>query len=118
MVTERAVGEFIRQARLPPTKKGAARRRLLCFYPFDRSGVLVRPRRLELPRLAALAPQASASTNSAMAAPVRCGGGYQIPPTVARRRHDPLAPAARSTDFATMTRPEWRISDGLVPYDE
>ena len=35
---------------------------------------LVRPRRLELPRLAALAPQASASTNSAMAAPVDAAG--------------------------------------------
>src|SRR3954449_10958706 len=29
-----------------------------------------------------------------------------------------LASAAINTDFATMTRPEWRISDGLVPYDE
>src|SRR5258708_22802215 len=29
-----------------------------------------------------------------------------------------LAHRARNTDFATMTRPEWRISDGLVPYDE
>src|SRR6187455_2842272 len=101
MVTERAVGEFIRQARLPPTKKGAARRRRLCFYPFNRSGELVRPRRLELPRLAALAPQASASTNSAMAAPVRCGGGYQIGPGVARQVGRALASAARNTDFAT-----------------
>jgi lipoyl(octanoyl) transferase len=29
-----------------------------------------------------------------------------------------LAPAAINTDFGTMMRPEWRISDGLVPYDE
>src|SRR6478735_6005407 len=107
MVTERAVGEFIRQARLPPTKKGAARRRRLCFYPFDRSGELVRPRRLELPRLAALAPQASASTNSAMAAPVRWRGGYQIASPVARRAALPIAMRARRHDFAMMSKPDW-----------
>src|SRR5215218_11045577 len=33
------------------------------------------------------------------------------------RRHA-LALEAINTDFATMTLPEWRISDGLVPYDE
>jgi lipoyl(octanoyl) transferase len=57
-----------------------------------------------------------------MAAPVQCGGGYQNAPWVASKaamRDTPaLAPAAINTDFATMTRPEWRISDGLVPYDE
>jgi lipoyl(octanoyl) transferase len=53
-----------------------------------------------------------------MAAPVRCGGGYQIGNAVARRGTAALAPAAGNTDFATMTRPEWRISDGPVPYDE
>ena len=30
----------------------------------------------------------------------------------------PLRMGAISTDFAAMARPEWRISDGLVPYDE
>ena len=30
----------------------------------------------------------------------------------------PLRIGPINTDFATMTRPEWRISDGLVPYDE
>ena len=57
-----------------------------------------------------------------MAAPVQCGGGYQNAPWVASKaamRDTPaLASAAINTDFATMTRPEWRISDGLVPYDE
>ncbi len=48
------------------------------YLPFRSNRRLVRPRRLELPRLAALAPQASASTNSAMAAPDRWRGGYQI----------------------------------------
>src|SRR5712672_476395 len=35
-----------------------------------------------------------------------------------RRPEQRLARGPRSTDFATMTRPEWRISEGLVPYDE
>src|SRR5471030_2013180 len=90
MVTESAVGQFICQAGLPhPITKRAARRVLPTSgnleLPFSIDPALVRPRRLELPRLAALAPQASASTNSAMAAPDRRGGGYQIAPAVARR---------------------------------
>ena len=36
----------------------------------------------------------------------------------ARGSKSPLRRAPRNTDFATMTRPEWRISDGLVPYHE
>jgi lipoyl(octanoyl) transferase len=31
---------------------------------------------------------------------------------------NPIALRLGSADFAAMTRPEWRISDGLVPYDE
>src|SRR5258707_13220243 len=53
-----------------------------------------------------------------MAAPVRWGGGYQIGPPVARRDTEAIAPKAGSTDFATMNKPEWRISDGAVPYAE
>ena len=53
-----------------------------------------------------------------MAAPDRWRGGYQIDSPVARRADHALAHEAINTDFATMTRPEWRISDGLVPYDE
>ena len=43
-----------------------------------------------------------------MAAPVRCGGGYQIGPAVARRAGPPeqrLARGPGSTDFATMSPP-------------
>src|SRR5258707_7606396 len=53
-----------------------------------------------------------------MAAPVRWGGGYQIGPPVARRDTEAIAPTAGSTDFAIMDKPEWRISDGAVPYAE
>src|SRR3981189_1059317 len=85
MGAKRAFGQCLRQARLlaSPTKR-AARRRQQVTFPIEPAS-LVRPRRLELPRLAALAPQASASTNSAMAAPVRWGGGYQIGTAVARQ---------------------------------
>jgi lipoyl(octanoyl) transferase len=37
---------------------------------------------------------------------------------VARRGAAALAQATRNTDFAAMTRPEWRISDSPVPYGE
>jgi len=33
-------------------------------------------------------------------------------------RRSPIALGGRSTDFATMDKPEWRISEGLVPYRE
>lgn len=35
-----------------------------------------------------------------------------------RGRMRPIALGRRSTDFATMDKPEWRISDGPVPYPE
>src|SRR5262245_5379312 len=33
-------------------------------------------------------------------------------------RMSPIALGGRSTDFATMDKPEWRISEGPVPYPE
>ena len=95
MVAERAFGQFIRQARLPSPsdKKGRPGRAASHNLPFRSIRRLVRPRRLELPRLAALAPQASASTNSAMAAPDRWRRGIPNRPRSgkARGRHCPCA---------------------------
>src|SRR5258708_31221255 len=83
---------------------------------------MVRPRRLELPRLAALAPQAGASTNSATAAPDSTGRGIPNRPPSGKATRlaalQPIAPASRNADFARMSKVEWRISDGAVPYAE
>src|SRR6185436_17630549 len=46
------------------------------------------------------------------------GAGIPNRPLSAKERRSAIARKAGSTDFATMNKPEWRISDGAVPYSE